>query len=101
MASAHCLHRLHPVEGQSGTFGPIFQVLRSPAGEAMVLEHNIFVEVYLRRSMLRTLIDGEVAYRRPFAEPGKRRRYALIWSRQIPIDGEQSAEPFSGPRVTL
>jgi haloalkane dehalogenase len=27
-------------------------------------------------------------YRRPFAEPGERRRPTLTWPREIPIDGE-------------
>jgi haloalkane dehalogenase len=68
---------------------PMFQGLRSPAGEAMVLEQNVFVERALPGSMLRKLSNEEMAeYRRPFVEPGEGRRPTLTWPRQIPIDGE-------------
>ena len=46
---------------------PIFQAFRSPAGEEMVIEKNLFVEAVLPGSILRKLTDDEVAeYRRPF-----------------------------------
>lgn len=65
------------------------QMLRSPLGEKMILEHNAQVEVVLPRSTLRTLTEEEMEhYRRPFAEPGEARRPTLAWARQIPIDGE-------------
>jgi haloalkane dehalogenase len=68
---------------------PVFQALRSQAGEAMVLEHNLFVEELLPRQILRGLTEGEMAYyRRPFAEPGEGRRPTLTWPRQVPLDGE-------------
>ncbi|MEX2626145.1 MAG: haloalkane dehalogenase [Ilumatobacteraceae bacterium] len=67
----------------------IFQGFRSPAGEEMVLDKNLFVEAVLPASILRDLDDAEMAeYRRPFAEPGERRRPTLTWPRQIPLDGE-------------
>jgi haloalkane dehalogenase len=67
----------------------IFQGLRSEAGESMVLERNLFVEAILPGSLLRKLSDEEMAeYRRPFLEPGERRRPTLTWPRQIPIEGE-------------
>jgi haloalkane dehalogenase len=67
----------------------VFQAMRSPAGEEMVLDNNVFVERILPASILRTLSDDEMAeYRRPFAEPGEGRRPTLTWPRQIPIDGE-------------
>ena len=67
----------------------VFQGFRSPAGEAMVLDKNVFVERVLPGSVLRTLTDAEMAeYRRPFAEPGEGRRPTLSWPRQIPIEGE-------------
>ncbi|WP_431951489.1 haloalkane dehalogenase [Nocardia lijiangensis] len=67
----------------------VFQGFRSPAGEGMVLEKNIFVERVLPGSVLRPLSDAEMAeYRRPFASPGEDRRSTLSWPRQIPIDGE-------------
>ena len=67
----------------------IFQGLRSPAGEEMVLEKNLFVEAVLPASVIRSLTDVEMAeYRRPFSQPGESRRPTLTWPRQIPIDGE-------------
>jgi len=67
----------------------IFQGFRSEAGEAMVLEQNVFVERVLPASVLRGLTDAEMeVYRRPFREPGEGRRPTLTWPRQIPIDGE-------------
>jgi haloalkane dehalogenase len=68
---------------------PIFQALRSPAGETMVLERNLFVERILPASVLEPLSEEEMAeYRRPFLEPGEGRRPTLTWPRQIPIEGE-------------
>ena len=67
----------------------IFQALRSPAGEDLILEKNIFVERILTSSIMRTLSDEEMdEYRRPFANPGEDRRPTLTWPRQIPIEGE-------------
>lgn len=67
----------------------VFQGFRSPAGEAMVLEKNTFVERVLPGSILRDLTDGEMdVYRRPFVNAGEDRRPTLTWPRQIPIDGE-------------
>lgn len=67
----------------------VFQGFRSPAGEAMVLDKNVFVERVLPGSIIRPLDDAEMAeYRRPFLEPGEDRRPTLTWPRQIPIEGE-------------
>jgi haloalkane dehalogenase len=67
----------------------IFKKLRSAAGEAMVLEQNLFVEALLPGSLSRTLSDEEMAeYRRPFAESGEGRRPTLTWPRQIPVEGD-------------
>lgn len=68
---------------------PIFEALRSPAGEQLVLERNLFIERILPASIQRTLTEAEMAeYRRPFLEPGENRRPMLTWPRQIPFDGE-------------
>ena len=68
---------------------PFLQALRSEAGEAMVLQDNFFVERILPNAILRTLSVEEMAeYRRPFAEPGERRRPTLTWPREIPIEGK-------------
>jgi haloalkane dehalogenase len=67
----------------------IFEALRSPAGESMVLEQNMFVERVLPASILRRLTDDEMAeYRHPYLQPGEGRRPTLSWPRQIPIDGQ-------------
>jgi haloalkane dehalogenase len=67
----------------------VFQGMRSPAGEEMVLQKNVFVERILPASVLRGLTDEEMAvYRAPFAEPGERRRPTLTWPREIPVEGE-------------
>ena len=67
----------------------VFQALRSPAGEEMILVKNVFVERILPASVLRGLTAGEMAaYRAPFAEPGEGRRPTLSWPQEIPIDGE-------------
>jgi len=68
---------------------PVFKGFRSPAGEDMALEKNIFVERVLPGSVLRGLTEAEMEiYRRPFAEPGEARRPTLTWPRQIPISGK-------------
>jgi haloalkane dehalogenase len=67
----------------------IFQAMRSPAGEQIVLEKNVFVERILPSSILRELQPEEMdEYRRPFAKGGEHRRPTLTWPRQIPVDGE-------------
>jgi haloalkane dehalogenase len=66
-----------------------FQGFRSPAGEAMVLDDNLFVEQVLPGAILRDLTDEEMAaYRAPFRTPGEDRRPTLSWPRQLPIEGE-------------
>ena len=68
---------------------PVFQAFRSPKGEQMVLENNLFVEQVLPASILRKLGDAEKnAYGRPFLAPGEDRRTTLTWPRELPIGGE-------------
>jgi haloalkane dehalogenase len=67
----------------------LFRALRSPAGQAMVLEQNVFVERILPSGVLRTFDEEEMTeYRRPFVVSGESRRPTLSWPRQIPVDGE-------------
>ncbi len=67
----------------------VFQALRSPAGEEMVLQKNVFVERILPASVLRGLTETEMTvYRRPYQESGESRRPTLTWPREIPIDGQ-------------
>ena len=66
----------------------IFQGFRSPKGEDLVLERNMFVEAVLPSSIIRNLSDEEMAaYRAPFDIP-EHRQPMLNWPRQIPINGE-------------
>jgi haloalkane dehalogenase len=67
----------------------IFQAMRSPAGEEMVLQKNVFVERILPASVLRGLTPEEMEhYREPFRHPGESRRPTLTWPREIPVNGE-------------
>ena len=67
----------------------VFQGFRSPAGEDMVLQNNVFVERVLPGSVVRKLGEAEMAvYRKPYTEPGESRRPTLTWPREIPIEGE-------------
>ena len=66
-----------------------FERLRSPEGERMLLEENLFVETRIPSRTLREITEEEmVAYRRPFAEPGEGRRPTLTWARSVPVSGE-------------
>jgi haloalkane dehalogenase len=67
----------------------IFQGMRSPAGESIILEKNVFVERILPGSVLRRLGEDEMrAYRGPWLTPGEARRPVLTWPRELPIEGE-------------
>jgi haloalkane dehalogenase len=69
-------------------FRELFQRFRSPEGERLVLEQNIFVEGVLPGGIQRQLSDEEMNhYRQPFASPGEDRRPTLSWPRNLPIDG--------------
>jgi len=70
----------------------IFQALRSPAGEQMVLEQNSFLEVNLPLTHMTPLTREEHdEYRRPFLRPGEDRRPMLSWARQLPFEQEPTA----------
>jgi haloalkane dehalogenase len=66
----------------------IFQGFRSPKGEDLVLQRNMFIEAVLPGSVMRGLGEEEMAhYRAPFSTPDDRQP-TLNWPRQIPISGE-------------
>lgn len=68
---------------------PVFQGLRSPGGEEMVLQKNIFVERMLPGAIIRDLTEAEMTvYRKPYLTPGEDRRPTLTWPREIPLSGE-------------
>ncbi|ELT94308.1 hypothetical protein CAPTEDRAFT_168852 [Capitella teleta] len=65
----------------------VFQAIRSPAGEELILEKNFFIERLLPASVQRELTHEEMEeYRRPFKTPGKSRLPTLVWPREIPVD---------------
>lgn len=66
----------------------IFKALRSPAGDDMILNKNMFIERILPGSVMRKLDAEMEVYRRPYLEPGESRRPTLTWPREIPLDGE-------------
>ena len=71
----------------------VFQGMRSPAGEDLVLQRNIFVERILPASVLRGLTEAEMeVYRRPYQEAGESRRPTLDWPRQLPFQDEGPAD---------
>jgi haloalkane dehalogenase len=70
-------------------FRDIFRAFRSPAGEEMILQNNLFVEKILPGGICRTLSEAEKKeYSRPYLNPGEDRRPTLSFPRQIPLDGE-------------
>ena len=67
----------------------LFQGFRSPAGEEIIIEKNVFVERVLPGSVLRKLTEEEMeVYRRPYIGERESRRPTLTWPREIPIEGE-------------
>jgi haloalkane dehalogenase len=65
-----------------------FRMLRSPDGERLVLDENMFVEVQLPSGILRKLSEEEMeAYRAPYRDRD-RRLPTLVWPRELPIEGE-------------
>lgn len=64
----------------------IFQAMRGPDGETVVLDKNVFVERILPASVARGLTpEAHERYRRPFATR-ESRWPTLEWPRQIPFD---------------
>lgn len=67
----------------------LFKALRSPDGEKMVLDDNVYIENVLPRATLARLGEGAMAhYRAPFAAPGEGRWPMLDWPRQMPVGGK-------------
>jgi haloalkane dehalogenase len=66
----------------------LFAALRSPAGEQLIYDDNVFVERVLPGSIIRQLDPAELdEYRRPFLDPA-RRAPTLAFPRELPLDGE-------------
>jgi haloalkane dehalogenase len=63
-----------------------FQAQRSPAGEELILEKNLFIEYILPlRGVPQDAID---VYRSYWRIPGPSRLPMLAWTRELPIEGE-------------
>ena len=71
------------------SFRPTLKAVRSPAGEALVLGENMFIEKMLPGVTQRALSADEMAeYRRPFLRAGDDRWPTLQWAREVPLSGE-------------
>lgn len=63
-----------------------FQAQRSPAGEDVILQKNLFIEYLLP---LRNISPEAIeVYRRYYRNPGPSRQPILTWTRELPIAGE-------------
>lgn len=63
-----------------------FQAQRSPAGEDLILQKNLFIEYLLP---LRNISPEAIeVYRRYYRNPGPSRQPILTWTRELPIAGE-------------
>jgi haloalkane dehalogenase len=63
-----------------------FQGQRTPAGEDLILQKNLFIEYLLPlRGIPKEAIE---IYRRHFRNPGASRQPMLTWTRELPIAGE-------------
>jgi haloalkane dehalogenase len=63
-----------------------FQAQRTPAGEDLILEKNLFIEYLLP---LRNIAPEAIeVYRRHYRNPGPSRLPMLAWTRDLPIAGE-------------
>ena len=70
----------------------MFEALRSPAGDQLILVENMYVEQALPQMVLRRLSEEEMeAYRAPFRTPGESRRAMLTLCRDVPVDGTPKA----------
>jgi haloalkane dehalogenase len=63
-----------------------FKRQRSPAGEELILEKNLFIEYLLPlRGLSQEAIE---VYRRHYRNPGPSRQPMLTWTRELPIEGQ-------------
>jgi haloalkane dehalogenase len=63
-----------------------FKAQRTPAGEELILQKNLFIEYLLPlRNIPAEAMD---VYRRHYRNPGPSRQPMLTWSRELPIEGQ-------------
>ncbi|WP_067546711.1 haloalkane dehalogenase [Nocardia crassostreae] len=65
----------------------LFRRFRSPEGEEMVLEKNMFIEFNLPASTRSLSLEALDAYRKPYPTP-ESRKPMLVWPREFPLGGE-------------
>ena len=71
----------------------IFSLLRTEAGEELVLEKNFFVERLLFGDPITPMSDEDKKeYLKPYLDQGESRRPTLTWPRNIPLDGTEPDE---------
>jgi haloalkane dehalogenase len=67
---------------------PRYELLRSAAGEAKVLDENFFIEQAIRLTIAKGISDTDLdVYRQPYPTR-ESRRPLLAWPRSMPIEGE-------------
>ncbi|MEU7633605.1 haloalkane dehalogenase [Nocardia sp. NPDC049220] len=65
----------------------LFRRFRSPEGERMVLEDNIFIEFNLPNGVADLAAEDHDVYRAPYPTP-ESRKPMLVWPREFPLDGQ-------------
>jgi haloalkane dehalogenase len=63
-----------------------FQAQRTPKGEELILEKNLFIEYLL--PLRHISAEAMEVYRRYFWIPGPTRQPMLTWTRELPIEGQ-------------
>jgi haloalkane dehalogenase len=66
----------------------LFRAYRSPEGERMILDDNMFIEFNLPRGVVNGLSAADHDFYRALYPDPVSRRPLLAWPREIPIDGE-------------
>jgi haloalkane dehalogenase len=69
-----------------GATREFFKAQRTPLGERLILEQNLFIEYLLPLRGIST--EAIEVYRRHFRNPGPSRLPMLTWSRELPIEGQ-------------
>ena len=71
----------------------IFSLLRTDAGEELVLQKNFFVERLLFNDPITPMSDSDKEeYLKPYLDEGEGRRPTLTWPRNIPLDGTEPSD---------
>jgi haloalkane dehalogenase len=63
-----------------------FQAQRSPKGEELILEKNLFIEYLL--PLRNIAAEAMEVYRRHYRNPSQSRMPMLTWTRELPIAGQ-------------